>query len=140
MPEVHRLKNTTLTPCPSRHALRRILKSVPFGHDTVNIWLISFRNALLSAKNDRFFYKFLLFITIAYNFWSKTFTFLSRIFNFHSIKITFIKKLRVQARPTRNYIHRSNRKRFLNFLLIKTRTRTPFLAPSLHAYQWKFEG
>ena len=49
-------------------------------------------------------------------------------------------KFWVKSRPTRNYIHRSNRKRFSNFLLTKARKRTPFLAPSLHVYQWNFEG
>ena len=45
-----------------------------------------------------------------------------------------------EARPTRNFIHRSNRKRFSNFLLSKAQIRTPFSAPSLHAYQWNSEG
>ena len=36
------------------------------------------------------------------------------------------------SRPTRNYIHRSNRKRFSNFLLTKARTRThpPYMRTS----------
>ena len=38
----------------------------------------------------------------------------------------------LKPRPTRNYIHRSNRKRFSNYLLTKVRTRThpPYMCTS----------